>query len=269
MKTHYISLALFFIIFQLQGQVINYQVGDVVDDFYVTDTDGDVWHLSELTDQGKYVYLDFFFVDCVYCWPVQPIFNEFYDTYGCNENDLIMLSINEGRDSDQEVRDYEEEFGGPFLHAPAISGEGSSATIVQSFGVFSYPTVCLIGPGNILLIKDIWPISGIESFEETFTIANINPIVNPCSESLSTADNNQNVHFSLTPNPSQGSNLIITLGNTRNANLMIFDVFGKLAFKSTLAAVSSKIQPNLVSGLYLVKITTEEGLTGIQKLVVH
>lgn len=269
MKTLYLLLAVFFMYFQAHCQVTNYQEGDVVNDFYVTDTDGNDWHLSELTSQGKYVYLDFFFVDCIFCWPIQPIFNEFYDTYGCNKDELIMLSINEGRDSNQEVREYEKEHGGSFMHTPAVSGEGGSATIVKSFGVNAYPTFCLIGPGNILLIKDIWPISDLESFEETFSIANIDPTINLCSESLDIIETNRKIKFLVTPNPSQGFTLTITLKNTTKANLTVYNVFGKLVFKNNLASALATIQPNLASGLYLVKITTEEGLTATQKIVVR
>lgn len=269
MKTYYSLFISLFLVFQLQAQVLNYQVGDVVDDFFVTDIDGDTWQLSELTSQGKYVYLDFFFVDCPPCWDAQPIFNEFYDKYGCNEGDLAMLSINRGIDSDQDVRDYEEEYGGPFMHAPAISGEGGSTTVADSFGIFAYPTVCLIGPDNTLLIREVWPINGVETFEETFTVAGINPKANPCTEVLGVSETTTAFNFDIVPNPTTGGVVQINASNEVDAIVTIYDLAGKLVFETTLSQTSTQLQPNLASGIYLVKLKFLKGATAIQKLVVR
>ena len=61
MKRIILSAFLVLITSVVFAQVQNYNVGDVVDDFTVTDTDGNTWNLYDLTSQGKYVYLDFFF----------------------------------------------------------------------------------------------------------------------------------------------------------------------------------------------------------------
>ncbi len=47
--------------------VANYNYSDVVDDFTVVDVYGNIWNLYDITSQGKYVYLDFFFPDCIPC----------------------------------------------------------------------------------------------------------------------------------------------------------------------------------------------------------
>lgn len=87
-----ITLLLFFFAGIASAQTSNYQNGDVVDDFTVTDTDGVEHNLYSITAQGKYVWLDFFFVDCCPCRQTAPIFNEFYDKYGCNAGDVYTLS---------------------------------------------------------------------------------------------------------------------------------------------------------------------------------
>ncbi|MEM0519437.1 TlpA family protein disulfide reductase [Aequorivita flava] len=89
-----ITFLLLFIGFTINAQVNNYSVGDVVDDFTVTDIDGVEHNLYSITAQGKYVWLDFFFADCVPCQQTAPIFNEFFDKYGCNEGLVFCLSIN-------------------------------------------------------------------------------------------------------------------------------------------------------------------------------
>jgi thiol-disulfide isomerase/thioredoxin len=66
------------------AQTTNYNVGDIVDDFTVTDIYGVEHNLYEYTDAGKHIYLDFFFDTCGPCQTWQPTFSEFYDKYGCN-----------------------------------------------------------------------------------------------------------------------------------------------------------------------------------------
>jgi thiol-disulfide isomerase/thioredoxin len=98
------------------AQVQNYAVGDTEDGFTLTDTDGVEWNLYDLTAQGKYVYLDFFFDICSPCQTTQPIYNEFHDTYGCNEFEIFVISINNGTDNDQELIALENSFG-DFQHS--------------------------------------------------------------------------------------------------------------------------------------------------------
>ena len=43
------------------AQTNNYNVGDVVDDFTVTDVYGIEHNLYEYADAGKHIYLDFFY----------------------------------------------------------------------------------------------------------------------------------------------------------------------------------------------------------------
>ncbi len=100
-------LMLLAVTFVGQAQVNNYNVGDVVDDFTVTDVFGVEHNLYEYAAAGKYIYLDFFFDTCGPCQVTTPIFNEFYDKYGCNAGDLIMISINNGTDTDEEVIAFE------------------------------------------------------------------------------------------------------------------------------------------------------------------
>lgn len=156
-----ITLILILFSFMTNAQVRNYNVGDVIDDFTVTDTEGVEHNLYSITAQGKHVWLDFFFVDCVPCQLTVSHFNEFYDKYGCNDGEVYALSINLGNDGDAYVEWYKQQFGGPFNHAPAASGEGGSAAVRNNFGVNAFPTFCLIGPDNTLLNKDISPIRGV------------------------------------------------------------------------------------------------------------
>ena len=94
-----ITLILCMLTYVVNAQVNNYNVGDVVDDFTVTDVEGVEHNLYSILAEGKYVYLDFFFDTCVPCQTTTPIFNEFFDKYGCNEGDVFCISINNGSDN--------------------------------------------------------------------------------------------------------------------------------------------------------------------------
>ena len=82
--------------FSASAQVGNYNEGDVVNDFTVTDIHGNVHNLYTYLAQGKYVMIAFFLDTCGPCQQFQPKFNEFYDKYGCNAGDVISLTIING-----------------------------------------------------------------------------------------------------------------------------------------------------------------------------
>ncbi len=244
-------ILLFFTVFA-SAQTNNYQVGDVVDDFTVTDTEGNEYNLTALTAAGKYVYLDFFFADCVPCQGSAPTFNEFFDKYGCNQGDIFCISINNGNDDNERVRQYEEQHGGPFNHAPAVSNEGGGPAVDNNFGVNAYPTFCLIGPGNIMLNRDIWPLNGIQTFENTFP-EGFEPAVMECS--LGLADTST-FDFNIYPTISKG-NVNINLQNSMESSVAIFNTLGQQVFMNNYSEKSIKLELQLAAGVYIVKVTAD------------
>ncbi len=236
------------------GQASNYNVGDVVDDFTVTDTDGVEHNLYAYADAGKHIYLDFFFDTCGPCQTWQPTFSEFYDKYGCNQGDLIMISINDGSDSDAEVILYEETYGGPFNHAPAVSADGGSAAVDTNFGVGAYPTFILIGPDRTLLEKDIWPLTDITTFEATFP-AGVDPEVMECT-TLGVTDV-IDANFSIFPSVSNGQNISIVMNNEVATGVRIYDITGREVYSNNEVSSTIEFSLNVSSGTYFVKVNTE------------
>ena len=274
-----ITLILFFFLFafSLQAQVSNYNVGDTVDDFTVVDTEGNEHNLYSITAQGKYVYLDFFFVTCVPCQINQPAFSEFHDKYGCNgeednggiENKVYCLSINNGNDNNAAVIQYEETFGGDFKSAPAVSNEGGSTAVDDNFGVSAYPTFCLIGPDNTLLEKDIWEGSvSVELFESTFP-EGFDPQPNYCSPELAIHDINAEFNFTIYPNPVKGSNIQVVLNkNTSSSTIEIYSVLGTKVYENNFNESTFQVHQTLASGIYIMKVKTEEG-EAVQRFIVN
>mgnify|MGYP005818806095 CR=1 FL=1 len=267
MKKITLLLACLMLSFQAFSQASNYNVGDVVNDFTVTDTDGVDHNLYGLIDAGKYVYLDFFFDTCGPCQANQPTFNEFIDKYGCNMGDVYGLSINNGTDNNQEVIDYVNTYGGPWVHPPAVSSEGGGGAVTADFGVSAFPTFVLIGPGYTMLNRDIWPLSGIGTFEDTFP-AGFDPPVNYCTVILGVDEMAFDLGLQVYPNPNSGSEINIKLNNeVTSADVKIFTVLGSQVYSNRFASNIFLINAELASGSYLVSVTTDKGASTVSLIV--
>jgi thiol-disulfide isomerase/thioredoxin len=243
-----ITLILLLFTFYLNAQTTNYNVGDVVDDFTVTDTDGVEHNLYSIIAEEKLVWLDFFFVDCGPCRATAPIFNEFYDKYGSNQGNVYCLSINLGNDDDAYVEWYEQQFGGPFEHAPAASGDGGAGPVTTNFGVNAFPTYCLIGPENKLLEKDIYPIASVETFEDTFPSWFI-PTLGV--EDATAFD------FNIYPSVSNG-NINIALPNAAASSVAVFNTMGQQVFANKYSEKNITLNLQVAAGVYMVKVTADK-----------
>jgi thiol-disulfide isomerase/thioredoxin len=249
-----ITFILCLLTYVVNAQVDGYNVGDVVDDFTVTDVEGVEHNLYTYLAAGKHVYLDFFFDTCGPCQTTTPIFNEFHDKYGCNDGAVVMISVNNGSDSDAEVIAFENSFGGPFNHAPAISADGGAGAVDSNFDIVAYPTYCLIGPDMTLLESDIWPLTGVETFEATFP-AGFNPPVMSCS--LGVTDANSTLDFVIYPTVSNGSEINIVLNEYADTDVNVYDVMGRRVFYNNFSQKNIQFSLNAVSGSYFVNIASE------------
>lgn len=259
------KITLFFLVFScvVSAQVTTYNIGDVVDDFTVTDTDGNIHNLYSITAQGKYVFLDFFFVDCVPCQINQPFFSELYDKYGCNEGEVYCLSINRGFDTDADVIAYEQAYGGPFNHPPAASGEGGSAAVDTNFGVSAYPTFCLINPNNQIINLDIWPLTGVETFEAAFPTG-FEPTPMACS--LGTTDISF-FDFVVYPTVSDGNQITISLNEAIDTDITVYDSLGKKIFHDSFVDKETQLNLDVSSGTYFITIVSDNG-SGTKPIII-
>lgn len=259
-----IALLLYLVAYAATAQVNNYNVGDVVDDFTVTDIHGVEHNLYNYTAEGKYVWLDFFFVDCAPCQRTTTNFNEFFDKYGCGMGDVVCISINNGDDTDQQVLDFEDEYGGPFNHAPAISADGGAEAVRSNFGINLYPTYCMVGPDNKLLVNDIWVNNTVTliDFENTFPTG-FEPPVMSCSLGVSSASS---FDFAVYPTVSNGS-VTISLNEAVRSEVTVYNVSGKRVFNSNYDSRTVQLDLSINSGVYFVSISSEYG-TSTKKIMI-
>lgn len=256
-----ITFALLALFFSLSGfsQVQNYNVGDVVNDFTVTDTEGVEHNLYTETAAGKYVFLDFFFDTCPPCQQTTPIFNELHQKYGCNDGEIFCISINNGSDTDPEVIAFENNFGGPFEHAPAVSADGGAGPVDTDFGITAYPTYCLINPNNEIIVLDIWPINNVGTFEAAFP-AGFDPAPMDCQPILAIENAIFLDQVSIYPNPVRASqNVQISLPEAIETSVTIFDVLGRRVHTGNYTTSYISIPLNEAAGTYIVKMDSERG----------
>lgn len=249
------------------AQVNNYSVGQTVANFTVTDTDGNTHSLYDITASGKYVFVDFFFTTCVPCQTTQKYFNELHDKYGCNEGEIYTLSISGyAADNDIKVINFENTYGGPFKHSPAVSPEGGGAAVVSQFGINAFPTYCLIGPDNKLVNKDIYPIYNVGTFENAFP-AGFAPDPMECTDGeMGVSDlsfNEVNIYPSVTNGP-----LYIALNKAGQTSISVFNMEGKEVFKTTANQKEIQLDLKLAAGVYIVRIQTEDKRVETKRFVI-
>lgn len=240
------------------AQASNYPNGSTVDDFTVTDTQGQVHNLYTYTAQGKYVILDFFFTTCPPCQATQPYFSELHETYGCNGGDLVVLSINQGMDNDAEVIAYENTYGGTFAHAPAASMDGGGGAVTTAFGVGAFPTYCLIGPNNTMVQNDIWPVNNMQTYVSAFPAgSNIDP--QECQSVIGVTEAAALEGARVFPMPSTGLVHIEAPGAAGLVDAEILDATGRTVRSLQHVSNTTLDLSDLVDGNYFMVLRTASG----------
>ena len=243
------------------GQASSYPNGSTVANFTVTDIDGNEQDLYTITSSGKYVFLDFFFVDCPPCQATAQYFNAMYDKYGCNGGDLYCLSLNNGSDNTAAVEGFETTYGGSTNHAPVVSNEGDpGGTVSATFGVSAFPTYCLIGPDNVMIANDVWPVSSMADLEAAFP-SSFNPSEQACT--FAGVEETAVEVLSVYPNPAHNElNVVFNAQSETTASVVIYDLVGKKieAFDVNTKVGSNNTQVNTstyAEGSYIAHITLD------------
>ena len=261
MKRTLLSFAALAMTCTVNAQIQGYSVGSTVADFTVTDVHGNTHTLSDWTNAGKWVILDFFFTTCPPCQATVPYFSQLHEKYGCNTADLACISIDTG-DSNSEVLAFESTYStqGGFDPAPAVSGtEGGGDAVVSAFNPAAYPTYCLIGPDMKLKNADIWPVSSIADFEAAFSSAGFNPTPTTCGgltleEIIALND------FAVYPNPAANNTTVaFNLEVNEEVAVVVYNLLGEEVstqfFDGTFGSNALSLNTSeLSNGQYIVKV---------------
>lgn len=247
------------------AQIQGYSVGSTVSDFTVTDIEGNTHTLSNYTNAGKWVVLDFFFTTCGPCQQTVPYFSELHEKYGCNEAELVCISIDTGQDNDAAVAQFEATYAGSFSHAPAVSGDGGASAVNSAFNPTAYPTYCLIGPDMKLKNGDIWPISSVSSFESAFSAAGFNPTPTSCA--LGIEETIAINEFAVFPNPAANATTVaVNLETAGEVEVHVYNMVGALVSSEMFQGATGNNSfalntTDLQNGQYLVKVVLANAVT--------
>ena len=116
----------------------------------------------------------------------------------------------------------------------------------------------MINPDNEIINLDIWPLSGVETFEAAFP-AGFDPDPMSCTP-LGVEDISHSLNFQIFPNPSDGSSFNLKLADDINtAEVIIYNILGKIVYSNRFDSNVITINTELASGTYIVNVTSEMG----------
>lgn len=259
-KILFLSMTALFMSFS-SAQVTKYSVGDTVDNFTVVDTHGVSHTLYDITASGKYVFLDFFFRNCGPCQQTSRYFYQLYETYGENQEHTYMMSLSP-IDDNATITEFENLYNGGFTPPPGAGTEGGAPPVTVNFGINAYPTYCIISPDNKLVVGDIWPVSGMGSFEAHFP-QELWDLINGV---MGTSDIDIQKSFSVYPTVSNGQ-FTVQLDKTGQSTVSVYDMTGKNVYSGDFSNKEINMNLKLADGVYIIRVVNE-GKASSQKLII-
>lgn len=235
-------------------------------DFTVTDIHGVEHHLFEYLDAGKHVCLDFLFTTCGPCQANQPYFTEAYHLFGCNEGDVIFLSL-ETTVGDAETEAYEQAYGGDNPPPIASCTDGGACEAASPYGIGAFPTFILIAPDHTILEQDMWPLSaGAQTFVDYLTPYGIDQMACVVDVNEATAAR----ALTAFPNPATDEVQVNLPAFEGAAQLQVTDLAGRIVEQFTTTSTVARLNvADWPQGAYTVQVMLGDRFERTSLVVTH
>ena len=142
----------------------SYQLGDVMRDFSVVDSDGNTQKLSELLGTKKLVLINFWYTTCSWCVKEFPYMDAVYQQY---KDDVEIVALNHSTlsgDSEEGIKNFKNNFYTDYVGEGATGGLSfpmakDYTNMGPAFNIQGYPTsvlvdrygvICMIEAGGIV-----------------------------------------------------------------------------------------------------------------------
>jgi thiol-disulfide isomerase/thioredoxin len=222
-------------------------------DFTVTDISGVEHNLFSYLDAGKYVCIDFFFVNCGPCQVFAPKFQATFEHFGCNSSNVIFLSIS-SQDNMEAVQNYAATHSYTYPMVPNTWG------VTTTYQIGAYPTIILIAPNRQIVEKDIWPVNTAQVLIDKL----LQHGAIPQSCSAVGISELSGFSFSAAPNPFSDQ---IKIEVDTFVNVEIYDLMGKKLDSFTVNQQMNYNSSSLKPGIYMIKAFSSDGkIVASQKL---
>ncbi len=133
----------------------DFQVGDIMYDFTVIDTDGNVHTLSQILQEKKVVVLNLFYINCIPCKMEMPYLQEAYEVW---QEDVELLALDPVfYDYEPELAAYKEENG---LGFPVVKVPEDWESLVKQ----GYPTTYVIDRYGVITLISVGSEPSAEPF---------------------------------------------------------------------------------------------------------
>lgn len=123
---------------------VTYELGSVMHDFTVVDSDGTSHTLSKILETKKAVVLNFWFTTCSYCVEEFPSLNTAYETH---KDKLEVLALNDTDDTEEEIQLFKSSMA---LTFPMVKDFSTIGAHIKGFA--GYPTTVVIDRYGVIVL---------------------------------------------------------------------------------------------------------------------
>jgi thiol-disulfide isomerase/thioredoxin len=222
--------------------------------FEAKDFNGNTHNLFNYLDDGKYVILSFYTMNCGSCQTYSPGVSAIYEQFGCNNAGLVVLGINWGATNSQ-LLEYHQQYGWDF---PALSGiDGYGNEITQNYLVESFITVILIAPNREIVNQYIDPptTSVLENLLLSYGLSTTG-----CMVGTQQVETSQNKLLFVFPNPAKSYFSFSAGSLSGNYHVSLYDLNGKRVKDYGFNSLPSSVFPlhDVNAGVYMVRAWNDE-----------